>query len=1221
MPINERVIFDVAVEISDPKARQTFIEKACEGNAELLARIAALLKSHGDAGSFLEIPVVRSAEIPPDTGVDQTIVNPPLSDVPSPTEIIKALTPSTDNAADDAAGQDDEEEHRVDLSFLQPSTKPGSIGTLGHYEILKVLGQGGFGVVFKAFDEKLHRHVAIKVMNPQMAATSPPRKRFLREARSAAAIRHDNIVAVHSVEEQPLPYLVMEFIDGQTLQQKLDGNGPLEVPEVLYLGQQIASGLAAAHALSLIHRDIKPGNILIEGEVEQKVKITDFGLARASDDASLTRSGMISGTPMYMAPEQAMGQTLDHRTDLFSLGSVLYQMACGRPPFRAPNTVAVLRRVAEDTPRALQEIVPELPDWLVVIINKLLAKKPEDRFQSAKEVAELLGKCRSELQHNGLVTCVPLPQSSHLAPRDEPSSAATSLINRPSLDQSAAQPAIAQSSATVQGSSRRSETATLQRSSTLYGILLGVMVLLPILFGKQLSSYMNSWIWQAIPVLPATSVASGLEFDGKDDFVSIEAVDWSYPQFTIEAFVTSAADSDNGTIVQLGSGGDKPEWMSLYDDHPADPGKRLSGAAIQGKPPFANTSAPLTAGVRQHRVLVFDGRYMHYYVNGIWQAKRFAEAHEGLMWKMKNLRIACDGSERRFFQGRIDQVRISRVARYDDNFAPITSVTSDESTLALYNFDEGNGEVLKDASGNGHDGKIVGAKWVNSKSADLTFNQNSPPSEISNSKSQISNPSPGWHGWPSDAPAPAIAPFNAAQAKQHQEAWAKYLNVPVDYTNSLGMKFVLIPPGEFMMGSSPEEIAQALGSAGDDKLWQETINSEGPQHKVVLTKATYIGVHEVTQGQFEQVMGRNPSRFGPMGASKDVIADLDTSSFPVEKVSWDEATRFCVKLGQVHGLADGKAYRLLTDAEWEFSCRAGTTTEYWIGENDQDRLQAAWLYENSSERTHAVGELKENPFGLYDVHGNVWEWVQDAWDPTFYGQLHGQLAVDPIKPSIAGASHVTRGGCWNSSITSSRSTSRCPETAAYSGTLIGFRVSLAIEAVRETLKHTVGSPSSNGPNESTSLAPGWLDRVSKLSPEEQVTEFTAEMKCRNPEWDGAVTPTIADGQVVGIAFDSLHVKDLNPIAALNSLRGLIASSQSNRDLSDLTPLAQLKSLASVNLGGCDKIVDLSPLRDLPITSLTIWSSGVTTTHPTLAGNQQTVFGDLFHRPDPPESRA
>jgi len=1007
MPINERVIFDAAVEIPDPEARRAFVEKACEGNAELQARVLSLLKSHTEAGSFLEIPAAAdplgkgSAEI-----TENTIVGVP-----------------TGNDDDDS---DDGESNRIDLSFLQASTKAGSIGTLGHYEILKVLGQGGFGVVFKAFDEKLHRHVAIKVMNPQMAATSPPRKRFLREARSAAAIRHENIVAVHSVEEQPLPYLVMEFIDGQTLQQKLDGNGPLDVTEVLYLGQQIASGLAAAHALSLIHRDIKPGNILIEGDVEQKVKITDFGLARASDDASLTRSGMISGTPMYMAPEQAMGQPLDHRTDLFSLGSVLYQMTCGRPPFRAPNTVAVLRRVAEDTPRALQEIVPELPDWLVVIINKLLAKKPEDRYQSAKEVAELLGRCRTEFRVSGKVTGI---EALVAKAQDEPILGAKQQVPA----KTSAQPSL---------------------SRTLYFMVLGMMVMFPILFGKQLSSYVNAWIWPAIPTLPATKFAGGLEFDGKDDFVSIDAVDWSYPQFTIEAFVTSAPNSDNGTIVQLGSGGKNPEWMSLYDDHQADPGKRLSGAAIQGKTPFANTSAPLTTGVRQHRVLVFDGRYMHYYVNGIWQAKRFAEAHEGLMWKMKNLRIACDGSERKFFQGRIDQVRISHIARYDDNFAPLTSLTSDDSTLALYNFDEGIGEVLRDASGNGHDGKIVGAKWVNSKSADLASSPNSPTSEIPNLKSQISNSSTGWQGWPADAPAPAIAPFNAEQAKQHQDAWAKYLNVPVEYTNAIGMKFVLIPPGEFMMGSSPEEIAQALGSAGDDKLWQETINSEGPLHKVVLTKATYIGVHEVTQGQFEHVMGRNPSRFGPMGVGKETIADLDTSSFPVEKVSWDEATRFCVKLVKVQGLSDDKAYRLLTDAEWEFACRAGTTTEYWIGENEQERLQAAWLYENSSERTHAVGELKENPFGLYDVHGNVWEWVQDAWDPTFYGQLQGQLAVDPIKPSIAGVPHVTRGGCWSSSITSSRSTSRCPETAAYSGTLIGFRVSLAVEAVRETLKRT-----------------------------------------------------------------------------------------------------------------------------------------------------------------------
>src|SRR5262249_50923963 len=150
------------------------------------------------------------------------------------------------------------------LSFLQPSPKPGSLGRLAHYEVLEVLGRGAFGIVLKAFDEKLHRVVAIKVMAPQLASTSPPRKRFLREARAAAGIHHENVVTIYAIEDQPIPYLVMEYIAGETLQQKLDRSGPLDVPEVLRIGRQIASGLAAAHAMGLIHRDIKPSNILLE---------------------------------------------------------------------------------------------------------------------------------------------------------------------------------------------------------------------------------------------------------------------------------------------------------------------------------------------------------------------------------------------------------------------------------------------------------------------------------------------------------------------------------------------------------------------------------------------------------------------------------------------------------------------------------------------------------------------------------------------------------------------------------------------------------------------------------------------------------------------------------------------------------------------------------------------------------------------------------------------
>jgi serine/threonine protein kinase len=186
-------------------------------------------------------------------------------------------------------------------------------------------------------------------------------------------------------------------VPGDSLQQRLDRIGPLAVPEILRIAMQTAGGLAAAHAQGLVHRDIKPANILLENGVE-RVMITDFGLARTVDDASLTRSGVIAGTPRYMAPEQAQGDGVDHRADLFSLGSVMYAMCTGRPPFRAETAMAVLRRICQEQPRPIRQINPEIPDWLAEIVEKLHEKDPADRFQSAAEVAELLGRHLAHLQ-------------------------------------------------------------------------------------------------------------------------------------------------------------------------------------------------------------------------------------------------------------------------------------------------------------------------------------------------------------------------------------------------------------------------------------------------------------------------------------------------------------------------------------------------------------------------------------------------------------------------------------------------------------------------------------------------------------------------------------------------------------------------------------------------------------------------------------------------------
>jgi serine/threonine protein kinase/Leucine-rich repeat (LRR) protein len=393
-------LFFAALELGSAVERAAYLDSACGSDAELRRQVEKLLRAHPRVGDFLRTPAVEQFATAPEPG-DAT------QELDAPTDGPGAL-PAERKGHIQAQGEGGRSLDEGDggLAFLQPATQPGSLGRIGHYEVLEVLGRGGFGIVLRALDEALERVVALKVLAPQLAVTSPARKRFLREARLSARVRHENVVQVYAVEEQPLPYLVMEFIPGETLQQRLDRTGPLPVLEVLHLGRQIAGGLAAAHATGLIHRDIKPANILLErGCVSAPsvahVKISDFGLARAADDASSSQSGLVAGTPMYMAPEQAQGEALDHRADLFSLGSVLYTMCTGRPPFRAKSALSVLKRVAEETPRPIREIIPEVPQWLCDLIGRLHAKKPEDRFASAQEVADLLTRHLAEAREEG----------------------------------------------------------------------------------------------------------------------------------------------------------------------------------------------------------------------------------------------------------------------------------------------------------------------------------------------------------------------------------------------------------------------------------------------------------------------------------------------------------------------------------------------------------------------------------------------------------------------------------------------------------------------------------------------------------------------------------------------------------------------------------------------------------------------------------------------------
>lgn len=309
---------------------------------------------------------------------------------------LRTLRPSDDSGRETVSASPEKSAPASEnYDFLAPPQAPDEIGRLGPYRVLGVLGKGGMGIVFRADDPQLGRLVALKVMLPKTAAASG-RERFLREARSMAAIKHEHIVSIYQVgEDRGVPFLAMEFLEGETLEDRLGRERKLPVSEVLRLGRQMASALAAAHERGLIHRDLKPANLLLEDRGEQggspvrgRFKMLDFGLARAVEEgAPLTQEGMIVGTPEYMSPEQVEAKPLDHRSDLFSLGCVLYRMLTGESPFRRANLRGTLLAVAGKDPTPPHKLEPAVPVTLSTLIMRLLAKEPGNRPESAQIVA------------------------------------------------------------------------------------------------------------------------------------------------------------------------------------------------------------------------------------------------------------------------------------------------------------------------------------------------------------------------------------------------------------------------------------------------------------------------------------------------------------------------------------------------------------------------------------------------------------------------------------------------------------------------------------------------------------------------------------------------------------------------------------------------------------------------------------------------------------------
>jgi len=957
--------------------RDAFLDAACADEPELKARVQVLLRSADAPDSLLDHP-------------------------PYPLDATH-VTGAIDS-----------------LEFLEPCDVPGSLGRLREYVILEVIGRGGMGIVLRALDEKLNRVVAIKVLVPELAGNVQARKRFLREAQAAAAVSHDHVVTIHAVDDsETLPFLVMECILGQSLQQKIDRSGPLGLVEILRIGMQTAAGLAAAHGHGLVHRDVKPANILLENGI-QRVKLSDFGLARMVDDASVTQSGLIAGTPQYMSPEQARGELVDARSDLFSLGCVLYAMCTGHAPFRASTTMGVLKRVCEDEARPIRDINPDLPEWLDQIVTTLMAKSPEQRYSSSAEVADLLRRCLAHVQQPGAASLPEVLRTGAVPVDSVPVPERRELIT-PELRRQVLRPA---------------------RLLAVTGVLnwLALIVCLPVLAYLQTTSGSRPTGLLISVVYVVLAMGSGLILFGAGRMAQLESLGW--------ARLSAIASMIIGPGYLVGW----PAGIWAMEVLTRDEVRRAFRPSRRGRSwffiAFLTTLGVAALGTALALSPVFAGMWRN-------QAQIALAASPGT-----RLLLSRDGHESRYDAPGSWEVApgVYQVKLEPAEDRTITEVWTRHSGLWTVRLAQGipvEGSTVQLGRGE----RFTWTVQVAGRSVDT-------PSQDAVPVAAAETVLPEEHSTAAEAKGPSLAraPFSADQAARFQDEWARQLDIPVEFATPLGLTLRLIPPGRFQMGSTPEELsalkAHVKGLGGSDyDLF--IAGCSGPRHVVELSRPFYMSACEVTVGAYRRFLeetGHQPTaersgknrftwtKFIPPGGAELI---------PVCGVSWEDAHAFCEWLTRTEFPdAEGPRYELPTEAQWEFACRAGTETLWSCGNEAAQLSEVAIFGLKGTPFPAPVGLRRANAFGLYDMHGNVDEWCLDWHIRDYYGR---SPLVDPAHvqtPTDAGSGRVARGGAWNADSWWLRSATRAydfPENPTFPK---GFRVVRTIPMPEQTATRT-----------------------------------------------------------------------------------------------------------------------------------------------------------------------
>ncbi len=854
--------------------------------------------------------------------------------LPDPSEDFQpAPTPTGHNSNTGVAlnqGDNGTAPRPVDRSVPAQRTADLPFQKLGHFEIQARIGHGGMGDVYRAYERALDRTVAIKVLPAEFARQTDFVRRFQAEASAVAKLVHPNIIQIYFIGiDSGHHFFAMQYVDGFSLAVLLNEKKKLPVNTAVSLVDQVLLGLQEAHALGFVHRDVKPGNILID-RVRQRALLADFGLVKMVEgsETGMTATGVILGTVDYLSPEQALGKDVDARSDLYSIGVLLYHILSGQLPFSADTPTALIFQHVYEQPRPLTEVAPHVAKPLATIVNKLMQKIPADRYQSARDVLIDLAAFRNE------------------------------------------QPLVIASAARADCNDDEFGSAEIFASAI-------EKLILPISLAEEAESAAETkgwerWLTRWRARFQQHAPQRLLELQNTQQQVQGGLAVYETRRENLEKLVREAQDVRDELARAAALSRGKSDAESLKQQL-AVQDEQLDDLKLK----VAKTSSTLQRLLSQRDLL--------------------------------NARLKAAGAQLKS-DGRITSRRFPR-----------RKLLLVAASAALVVF-----------------AVVITIQLVRQTRPALAF-----PS----------------------GPRLAAAPFDAAQAKAHQEAWATYLGVPVEFTNSIGMKFRLIPPGEFSMGSSAEFVTRTAGELAnfgvDNPRFHNLLRSEQPQHRVVLTQPIYLGVNEVTQQEYAKIMGVNPSHMASTGAGREAVASLDTSSHPAENMSWKDAVEFTVRLSQQDKLTpsysrsegevtlvEGTGYRLPTEAEWEFASGAGTTGLYWNGNTDEAAYSAGWLYGNSSGRSHPVGQLKPNPFGIFDVVGNVFEFVQDGWNQETYQQMADALTPDPRGPSPFGSSRVFRGGNWRDVPYFARTAARLSITPYEQSTNVGFRVALPITALQ-----------------------------------------------------------------------------------------------------------------------------------------------------------------------------